>query len=188
MVLVLRCEREDGPTRKVLLTIMAPQRAKSALTTWTSPHPPFSPQRVTIPNGTSFPTPRPPKPRPEPWAYHPCLTHQAMTLVKARLEGMGRPSKYFDLPEGSEGMRATVALNLARRARPQETKRRRATRSSGVRRPRVNARTAGATPKETRSASESISWPSMEPPPIQRATLPSRASKPKPRMGRRWAK
>lgn len=108
--------------------------------------------------------------------------------VSARVEGMGRPSKYFDLPEGSEGMSATVALNLARRARPQETKRRRAKRSSGVRRPSVNASTAGATPNDTKSASESISWPSMEPPPIHRATLPSSASKPKPRTGRRCAK
>lgn len=181
-------EKQGGPTRKVLLTIMAPQRAKRALTTCTCPQPSLSPQRVTTPRGTSACRVAVAVAAAEGWAYQPWVTHQAMVAVRARVEGMGRPSKYFDLPVGSAGMRATVALKRARRARPQERKRRRARVSSGVRRPRVNARTAGAIPKETRSARESISWPSMEPPPMERATLPSRASKPKPRTGRRWAK
>ena len=61
---------------------------------------------------------------------------------------MGKPSKYLDLPELSFGREETVTLKRARRVRPQRTKKARARLSSGVRRPRAKAATAGATPKE----------------------------------------
>lgn len=61
---------------------------------------------------------------------------------------MGRPSKYFDFPVVSLGMSATVALKRARRAMPAQMKSVRKSVSRGVRRPRVKARKAGATPNE----------------------------------------
>lgn len=67
---------------------------------------------------------------------------------------MGRPSKYLIFPVVSAGMRATVALNLARRASPQATERPRRRVSRDERRPRVKARKAGATPNETCEASK----------------------------------
>ena len=46
--------------------------------------------------------------------------------------------------------------------------------SSGSRMPSANAATVGATPNDTRSASESSSWPSMLLDRRHRAILPSR--------------
>jgi hypothetical protein len=136
---------------------------------------------LAIPKGTSwFPTLL--------WKKYPCLTQYAIVAVRNNDEGIGSPSKYLDFPLASAGMRATVALNLASRARPHDTNHNKQMVSSGVRSPRVKARMAGATPKEMRSARESISCPSIDPPPLHRATLPSRASNPNPRIGRRWAK
>ena len=64
-------------------------------------------------------------------------------------DGIGSPSKYLILPVVSAGMSAQVALNRARRARPQATKSERRMVSIGVRRPRVKATNAGPTPNET---------------------------------------
>jgi hypothetical protein len=68
--------------------------------------------------------------------------------TRTSVEGVGSPSKYFDLPVASFGMSATVALKRARRARAQQVKQVSMTVSSHVRRPTANASTAGATPKE----------------------------------------
>ncbi len=65
-----------------------------------------------------------------------------------KLEGMGKPSKYLDLPVASLGREETVTLKRARRVRPQRTKKERRRVSRGVRRPRAKAQEAGATPKE----------------------------------------
>jgi hypothetical protein len=69
-------------------------------------------------------------------------------VTNARVVGMGKPSKYFALPVGSLGREAAVTLKRARRERPQRRKKERMRVSRGVRRPRVYARTEGATPKE----------------------------------------
>jgi len=71
-----------------------------------------------------------------------------MAAQMKRDEGIGRPSKYFDFPVASFGTRATVALNRARRAIPEQMKEVRTRVSGMVRRPRVQAATAGATPNE----------------------------------------
>lgn len=71
-----------------------------------------------------------------------------MHETKHNEDGIGRPSKYCDLPVLSFGTRATVALNLASLANPQQIKVVRAKISSVDRHPIVNARKAGATPKE----------------------------------------
>lgn len=63
-------------------------------------------------------------------------------------DGIGRPSKNFDLPVLSLGSNATVALNLASLAMPQQMNVASAKMSSVERQPMVNARKAGATPKE----------------------------------------
>jgi hypothetical protein len=68
--------------------------------------------------------------------------------TRKRDDGMGSPSKYFDFPEAFFGMRATVALNLASRARPQQTKPVRKTVSNHVRSPIAKANKPGATPKD----------------------------------------
>ena len=62
--------------------------------------------------------------------------------------GIGVPSKYLLLPVLSFGREETVTLKRARRVRPQRTKKERRRVSRGVRRPRANAQTAGAKPKE----------------------------------------
>ncbi|KAL9003765.1 MAG: hypothetical protein Q9188_003370 [Gyalolechia gomerana] len=71
-----------------------------------------------------------------------------MAPTMHRLVGMGVPSKYFDFPVASLGREETVTLKRARRVRPQRTKKARKRVSSGVRRPRAKAETAGATPKD----------------------------------------
>ena len=61
---------------------------------------------------------------------------------------MGRPSKYFALPPLFFGIKATVALNLARRASPQQMKPVRTTVSRYVLSPTTNAKRQGATPND----------------------------------------
>jgi hypothetical protein len=60
-----------------------------------------------------------------------------MDAVRSKLDGMGIPVKYLEEPSDLVGMRATVALKRARRARPPDVKRRREATSSVWRRPRV---------------------------------------------------
>lgn len=72
-----------------------------------------------------------------------------MQPTKVNELGIGRPSKYCDFPVLSLGIRATVALKRASRAMPQQMKVERAKMSSVERQPIVNARKAGAIPKET---------------------------------------
>lgn len=78
----------------------------------------------------------------------PWYTQTAMPAQMNRLDGIGRPSKYLLLPVSSLGTSATVALNRARRAMPAQMKSVRRAVSIGVRRPRVHATKAGATPNE----------------------------------------
>lgn len=61
---------------------------------------------------------------------------------------MGKPSKNLAFPAESFGTDATVALNRARRASPQQMKPVKATVSRYVRSPTTNASKAGATPNE----------------------------------------
>jgi hypothetical protein len=49
-------------------------------------------------------------------------TQYAMTAAMESVVGIGVPSKYFDFPVLSLGRAATVTLNLAKRVRPQRTK------------------------------------------------------------------
>ena len=79
----------------------------------------------------------------------PAQTHQVIIATKPRLVGIGVPSKYLLLPVESLGRADTVTLNLAKRVRPQRTKKDKRMVSRGVRRPRAKAQEAGATPKET---------------------------------------
>lgn len=115
--------------------------------------------------------------------------------------GIGRPSKYCDLPVLSFGMRATVALKRARRAIPQQMKAVRAMMSAVLRSPIANPRKAGATPNEiwatrsisalkagedhmlTESARLSSSCPSMLVSFLHLATLPSKKSNSMPASG-----
>ena len=98
-------------TRSVLLTMAAAQHAKIILTTCNSPRPPCSPHSVTVPHGIpSFPS------------IQPCFVQYDRTATSASDDGMGRPSKYLALPPSFLGIRATVALNRASRARPQQMK------------------------------------------------------------------
>ena len=123
---------------------------------------------------------------------------------------MGNPSKYLAFPF-SFGIRATVALKRANRARPQQMKPVRNTVSRYVRRPTVNASNAGATPNDicgiirknwslerrgmsqhTRSAKLSNSCPNKLVDFLHRATLPSRKSNMRPASGKdravhRWS-
>ena len=71
-----------------------------------------------------------------------------MAATMHRLDGIGVPSKYLDLPVASFGNAATVTLKRASRVKPQRTKKDRSRVSSWVRRPSANAHTAGDTPKE----------------------------------------
>src|SRR4030043_86614 len=87
--------------------------------------------------------------------------------------GMGRPLKYFVSPT------AERTLNRANLKAPQTTKRNAANhpnRPKG-RRAQLNASTAGAIPKETRSAKEPYWIPNLLVAPERRATFPSRTSK-----------
>jgi len=95
-----------------------------------------------------------PLPRPAGPSILSNLTHPAMHETKNSELGMGNPSKYCDFPVESLGINATVALKRARRAMPQQIKVLSAKMSSVERQPMVNARKAGATPKETCSATE----------------------------------
>ena len=62
---------------------------------------------------------------------------------------MGKPSKNLALPVASLGAKATVALNRARRAMPQQMNMERMSVSAVVRRPTQNAHRAGATPNDS---------------------------------------
>ena len=73
-------------------------------------------------------------------------------VTRARLVGIGKPSKYLDLPLASFGTWATVALKRARRAMPQQMKPVKMSVSAFVRIPITHAQNAGATPKEICSA------------------------------------
>lgn len=75
-------------------------------------------------------------------------TRAIMHETRPSDDGIGSPSKYEDLPVASLGIRATVALNLASRVRPQQMKVVRMKISPVLRSPMVKARKAGATPKE----------------------------------------
>ena len=75
-----------------------------------------------------------------------------MRDTNARLEGIGSPSKYFDLPPASFGRFATVALNLANLAKPEQTNPVNIIMSTVDLIPIVNAKNAGATPKLIKSA------------------------------------
>ena len=124
-------------TRSVLLTMAAANAPKIRLAMWTSPLCPSSFHNVITPNGTSSSP-----------SIQPFLVQKASMATRTRLVGVGRPSKYFDLPLPSFGMIAAVALKRARRARPQQVKQARMTVSNHVRKPIANASTAGATQKE----------------------------------------
>lgn len=69
--------------------------------------------------------------------------------TKARVVGMGHPSKYFALPVVSFGNEAAVTLNRARRDNPHNRKKASTIESMGVLIPRTYASTDGATPNET---------------------------------------
>jgi len=98
-------------TRSVLLTMAAAQHPKTILTTCNSPRPPCSPHSVTVPQGIpSIPS------------IQPCFVQYDRMATSASDDGMGRPSKYLALPPSFLGIRATVALNRASRARPQQMK------------------------------------------------------------------
>lgn len=124
-------------TRRVLLTIAAAQAKKIALAICMSPLPPALPQRVAVPNGSPFPP-----------SIAPSQTKYAIPATIVKLVGIGSPSKYWDFPVASLGTSATVALNRARRARPEQMKPVRITVSSNVRKPITKAKNAGATPNE----------------------------------------
>lgn len=124
-------------TWSVLLTMAAAHAPKMRLAMWTSPLCSLSFHNVITPSGT-----------PSSPSIHPSLHQQASMTTRARLVGVGSPSKYFDLPVASFGMIAAVALKRARRARPQQVKQARMTVSNNDRKPTANASAAGATQKE----------------------------------------
>lgn len=107
-----------------------------------------------------------------------------MYATRPRLDGIGSPSKYLDLPLASLGRLAIVALNRASLAKPAHTNPMSINMSIFDLNPIAKARKAGATPKLIKSANESSSWPSIDEDFLQRATLPSRASKMNPQAGR----
>lgn len=143
-------------TRKVLETMAAPQATNTKLKRCTSPNPPSSPNKSTVPPGkspclltaaqstacapcsTAFPA-TPTADMTQPWAPAnlPILTHAAMNAVRPKLDGIGIPVKYLTDPDPPFGISATVALNRARRASPHEAKKRSERMSSGRRSPRV---------------------------------------------------
>lgn len=163
---------------------------------WTSPLCSLLFHNVITPRGT-----------PSSPSIQPFRVQKASMLTRARLVGVGSPSKYFDFPVASLGTSATVALKRARRARPQQMKQVRMTVSNHVCRPTANASTAGATQKEiygcysvsvlraetngklkrTRSARLSSSCPSKLALFLHLATLPSRKSKNRPPKGNKRA-
>ena len=124
-------------TWSVLLTMAMAHAPKIRLAMWTSALCSLFFHNVITPRGT-----------PSSPSIQPILVQNANMPTMARLEGVGRPSKYFDFPVASAGMSAMVALKRARRARPQQMKQVRMTVSSHVRKPTANASTAGATTKE----------------------------------------
>jgi hypothetical protein len=125
-------------TRRVLLTIAAAHKPNITLTGWISPRPPGVPHNVMRPPGMPcLPSTQPSR------------TQYDRIATSPRDEGIGRPSKYLDLPAASLGINATVALKRARRARPQHMKPVKHTVSRYVRRPTAKATTAGATPNDT---------------------------------------
>jgi hypothetical protein len=78
------------------------------------------------------------------------------------LVGIGVPSKYFTFPVASSASAEAVTLKRASRLTPQTTKYVRIAMSQPPRKPSVKPRTAGATPNEITSASESRSAPSTD--------------------------
>ena len=123
--------------RSVRLIMAAAHAVKTNEMRWTSPLPPSGPQSWTTPNGI-----------PSVPSNHPWDVQYAKTATRAKEEGIGKPSKYFDFPVTSFGTDATVALKRASRASPQHMKPVRTTVSRNVRRPTTNASNAGATPNE----------------------------------------
>lgn len=93
------------------------------------------------PPGNPFPIPLGPSIRLK-------CTQVAIQVTSTNEVGIGNPSKNLDFPVVSLGSNATVALNLANRAIPQQMNVVKAKMSSVERQPMVNARKAGATPKE----------------------------------------
>jgi len=67
---------------------------------------------------------------------------------RARVVGIGNPSKNFAFPDGSLGREEAVTLKRARRERPERRKKARIRQSKGVLSPRVYAIAHGATPNE----------------------------------------
>ena len=117
------------------------------LLTIAQPHPMKMPTiGCTLPPNPKSQTP-PKTPRLPPSTI-PLQTHQAMPDTMPKEVGIGVPSKYLLLPVLSLGREETVTLKRARRVSPQRTKKERNKVSSGVRRPRAKAHTAGATPNE----------------------------------------
>ena len=117
------------------------------LLTIAQPHPMKMPTiGCTLPPHPKSQTP-PKTPRLPPSTI-PLQTHQAMPDTMPKEVGIGVPSKYLLLPVLSLGREETVTLKRARRVSPQRTKKERNKVSSGVRRPRAKAHTAGATPNE----------------------------------------
>src|SRR4051812_14400320 len=113
--------------------------------------------------------------RSRPCIWSPNANTEARTTPAA--PGLGMPMKYRLSAVGS-----MVVLNRASRIAAQATHRKQAIQPNGSKasRPRennVNAVTAGASPKETRSASESNCRPNGVTAPTSRATAPSVMSK-----------
>jgi len=124
----------------VLLTIKQPLKRNMMAAGWNSNGVP----EAVIPQGRSS--------KIQPWE-----SQYAMTAAIVIVVGIGVPSKYFDFPDSSLGNVATVTLKRAKRGIPQRTKNVRRKWSNGDRIPIANAIAVGASPNETRSASESSS-------------------------------
>ena len=89
----------------VLLTMKQPLKTNRPTIGWNSKGVPFA----ATPRGMLCST-------------HPCETQYAISAAIDSVVGIGVPSKYCDFPVLSLGKAATVTLNLARRVRPQRTK------------------------------------------------------------------
>jgi hypothetical protein len=121
-------------TLKLLLTIAQPHNKNTSEATWT-PH--TLPSAIT-PNGSPFLP-----------SYQPFHTQTAIIVSRARVVGMGKPSKYLAFPLASLGRDAAVTLKRARRDNPESRKKERIRVSIGVRKPNVYAIAEGATPNDT---------------------------------------
>lgn len=89
----------------VLLTMRQPLNTNIPTMGWNSIGVPFAKTPIGMLSST------------QPWE-----TQYAMTAAMESVVGIGVPSKYFDFPVLSLGRAATVTLNLAKRVRPQRTK------------------------------------------------------------------